>query len=402
MSGTTSIPQPSFGPTGFSVPAESAILAGATADINAAFGGNLNPDLDTPQGQLATTQTAIVADKDNQFLYLASQFDPAFAEGRFQDAIGRIYFLTRNAAEPTTVQANCVGAVNTSIPQAAIVVAADGNLYQATSAGTIGITGTLSLPFACQVVGPIACPVNNLGTIYQAIPGWDSVNNPTEGVLGQDVENRASFEARRAASVAINATGFLDSVRASVLALPGVLDCFAIENTAGTSAVINSVTLVPHSIMVAVVGGSDTLVAETIWTKKSPGCGYNGNTTITVTDSSYTVPQPSYSVLFERPTATAILFAVSVANTALVPSDALTQIQNAIIGAAAGADGGPPMSTGETVYASRYYAPIAALGPWAQIVSVLVGVSTASAYSVALPITQTPTVSASDVSINLV
>ena len=47
---TTSVPQPTFGPTGYIIlPAESAILTGVFADINAAFGGNLNPGLTTPQ-----------------------------------------------------------------------------------------------------------------------------------------------------------------------------------------------------------------------------------------------------------------------------------------------------------------------------------------------------------------
>ena len=319
-----------------------------------------------------------------------------------QDALGRIYFLTRIAAQPTVAQCNCVGASGVVIPQSVIVQGADGHLYQSTSAGTIGVSGTLSLPFACQVTGSIPCPVNNLGTIYQAIPGWDSVSNPAEGVLGNVAESRAAFEARRSASVAINANGFLDTVRATVLALPGVLDAFAVENTAGTVSVLNGYTLAPHSILIAAVGGDDAAIAQAIWSKKAPGCDYNGNTTIDVVDTNYSVPQPTYAVRFERPTSTAILFSVTIANSTLVPSDALTQVQNAIINAAAGGDGGAPMSTGEVIYASRFYAPIAALGEWAQIVSVLIGTSSPSSYSVTLPITQTPSVVASDIVLTLV
>ena len=56
-------------------------------------------------------------------------------------------------------------------------------------------------------------------------------------------------------------------------------------------------------------------------------------------------------------------------------SNALTLIQNAIVSAFAGADGGPRAKIGSTVFASRYYAGVIALGSWAQIVDIQLGVS---------------------------
>ena len=59
----TNVPAPTFGPTGFVAPAESAILAGVQADQQAAFaaaGIALNPSLTSAQGQLATSLTAII------------------------------------------------------------------------------------------------------------------------------------------------------------------------------------------------------------------------------------------------------------------------------------------------------------------------------------------------------
>ena len=76
---------------------------------------------------------------------------------------------------------------------------------------------------------------------------------------------------------------------------------------------------------------------------------------------------------FERPAPLAVYFAVSIANGPLVPADAVTQVQAAIINAFAGADGGPRARIGSTIYASRFIGPVAALGPWAQIISLLVG-----------------------------
>ena len=65
---------------------------------------NVNPALETPQGQLASSFTAITGNANDTFVSMANQFDPAFAAGRFQDAIGRIYFIDRNPAPPTVWQ----------------------------------------------------------------------------------------------------------------------------------------------------------------------------------------------------------------------------------------------------------------------------------------------------------
>ena len=87
---STNVPSITIGPTGVVVPPATSILSGVQSDINTAFGGNVNPALNTPQGQLASSEAAIIANADSQFAYLASQFDPAFASGRFQDGqIGR-------------------------------------------------------------------------------------------------------------------------------------------------------------------------------------------------------------------------------------------------------------------------------------------------------------------------
>jgi hypothetical protein len=224
-------------------------------------------------------------------------------------------------------------------------------------------------------MGPIACPANTATTIYQTIPGWDTATNPTDGVLGKDTESRSAFEARRAASVALNSVGSLPSIRAAVLSVPNVLDAYVTENDEATNQTIGGYTLDPTSLYVAVVGGVAEDVARAIWKKKAPGCAYNGNTTVTIEDdnSGYTPPYPSYTVKFETPTPLQILFAVNLVNSALVPSDAADQVQAAIINAFSGGDGGPRAQIGSTIYASRFYSAVAALGPWAQIVSILIG-----------------------------
>ena len=56
-----------------------------------------------------------------------------------------------------------------------------------------------------------------------------------------------------------------------------------------------------------------------------------------------------------------------------MPANALTLVQNAIISAFSGGDGGTPAKIATKVFASRFYSTIAALGSWAQINSILIG-----------------------------
>jgi hypothetical protein len=399
---TTNVPAPTFGATGFVAPTEAEILAGVQADIQSAFSTTtLNFDATTPQGQLATSETAIIGNSNDQFLYYVNQVDPSYAEGRMQDGIARIYFLTRNPAEPTTTSVVCSGLTNVIIPVGAQITAADGNKYTCTSAGTIPASGSVTLPFACVVNGAIACPAQTFA-IFTTIAGWDSAVSSASGVLGNAVESRSEFEARRAASVAINSTGTPQAVKAAVLAVPNVLDAYVIDNPLATTATVGGVSLAPHSIYVAAYGGAAAAIAQAIWTKKMPGCAMNGNTTVTVYDTTYSAPQPAYPITFQIPTPTDVKFAISIANSAAVPSDAATQVQNAIISAFAGGDGGARAQMGSTIYASRFYAPIAALGPWAQIVLIQIGTTTANANSVTLNINLEPVVSASDITVTFV
>jgi hypothetical protein len=381
MSGSTSVPTPTFGPNGFVAPAESAILAGVQADLNAAFGGKLNFSTSTgsqtnatPQGQIAASTAAIVGDANTQQLAIYNGVDPALASGRMQDAVGRIYFLTRLPALSTTLQIACVGLAAVVIPVGALISDTSGYVYSCTTAGTIPSSGTITLSFACVTTGAIPVPGVTSVSIYQSIPNWDTVSC-LSGVIGRPVESRAAFEMRRSQSVAANATQICDAVLGTVLQVPGVVDAYVIDNPVSVAQTVGGVSLNANSLYVCVAGGFAPLaVAQAIWTKKPPGCAYTGNTTETVTDPNplYSTP-PTYAVSFETAINTPLLFAVTIKNSASVPSTAMASIVMAINNAFSGADGGTVPRLGAEIFASRFYAGIASLGSWAQIISIQIG-----------------------------
>lgn len=406
---TTNVPNIQFTPVGLVVPQESDILNGVLADYNQAFGGGMNLALETPQGQLASSEAAIIAAKNAAIVELVNQVNPDTASGIYQDAIARIYFLDRIPGAPTSVQCVCVGGQGTVIPVGAQAQDTSGNLYVCTQAGVIGSGGTVTLSFANVVNGPIPCPANTLTQIYKAIPGWDTINNPSDGDLGQDVETQQAFAYRRAQSVALNARGSLPSIYAAVFDVPGVLDVYVYENTTNSTINVGSTNypLVPHSLYVAAVGGTSQDVANAIWSKKDVGCDYNGNTSVTVVDSSgYQPPYPTYTVKYQIPDPLPIKFAVQLANDAGLPTNIVQLVQDAIIAAFNGTDSGTRARIGALLLASTFYPPVinigTAIGSPVSVLSILIGTVTADQTSILVGIDKAPTIDASDIDVSII
>ena len=373
--------------------------------MNAAFGGGLNPGLETPQGQLASSQAAVIGDKNNEVALIVNQVDPQYSADRFQDAIGRIYFLTRKPATPTAVTATLGGIAGTVIPAGTFAQDTDGNTYALSGDATIGIAGTVDADFQNVQTGPIPCAAGTLTSVYQAIPGWDTITNAADGTMGSNVESRADFEYRRRNSVALNGKGTPQAIYAAVFDLLDVLDVYVKDNPSGNTVNTGPTNypILPHSVYVAVVGGTDAEVAAAIWRKKDTGCDYNGNTTVTVTDDAgYSYPQPTYTVKFERPAALPVLFAVSLVDDPSLPSDIVQRVKAAIIARFNGADGTTRERIGSLILASRYYGAVVAVASNVSLISVLIGTVTPTLSQVAVGIDQKPTLSEADISVTLV
>jgi uncharacterized phage protein gp47/JayE len=402
---STSVPPIVFTAQGIVLPTDAAILAGVMADYDSAFGGGLGQGLSTPQGQLASSESAIISDKNSAIAYISNAVDPQYAEGRFQDAIGRIYFMTRNPASSTVVIATIGGLPGTYIPAGALALDTSQNVYQLLGAVTIGPGGTVPAEFANVSTGPIPCVAGSLTQLYQTVPGWDTVTNSAAGILGSDVESSQAFELRRQNSVALNSHGTPDAIFANVYAVAGVLDCYVIDNPSGNTVDYGPTNypLAPHSIYVAVVGGSASAIAQAIWNAKDGGCNYNGNTTETVYDTRYAAPQPAYAVTFEIPSPVPVYFSVTVTNAVALPSDYATLIQNAIIAQFNGENGNTPAGIAALILALSYTGAIFAAVPGLSLVSIFVGLtSSPTGYEAAMGIDQKPTLDLSGITVTAI
>lgn len=339
----TLVPSPTFGPNGFQVASGPAILAGVEGDIQAAFGTTLNFNLNTPQGQLASSEAAIIANVQQLFSYYVQQIDPNYSSGRMQDAIGALYNIRRKPSQPTSLTVNCTGggagvaitlpAIGSANP--ATIVDNNGNFYQLTSSIILPAGGgTVQGIFACTIPGTVTVPTGVTPVaIYQAISGWDSVSL-VSGVEGVNTEGRQAFEIRRQDSVAGNSAGAIGSIIGAVAAVPGVIDYYGVNNNNAVPITVGGVTIAANAIYICAAGGSPQAVAQAIFNKKGPGAPMTGNTTETVFDSNplYASPIP-YEITYEIPTALQIIFNVTLVQNGNIPSDASTLVANALLAA---------------------------------------------------------------------
>lgn len=393
---------------GITVPQATAIRTGVLTDYNVAFGGNLNVTSSaTPQAHLADNLTQNIADANAAVAAVVAGVDPATNEGRMQDAIGRIYFLSRKGATSSVVLATVTGKPGGILPAGSLARDVNGLYWASSGSVTFPISGVASVQFACTTPGPVQLGIGELNRIAQASPGWDAINNPGAAVTGTNVESRAEFEARRFASVAKNGSGSAASIRGAVWDVPGVLDVYAYDNRIDDPVMIGPTNFpVPgHCVYVAVVGGNDDDVAKAIYQRKNGGCNLTGNTTISVVDddSGVAIPYPVYQIRFERPASLAVKFSVSIKSSTSLPANISDLVKASVLDTFNGAsDFSSRARVGGLIFASSYYSGIAAISNSVLILSVKVGSTTADQDSLEVGVDQSPTLSESDIEVIIV
>lgn len=350
--------------TGFSVSETSSIREDVAQDWVEAFKEQGRPDLntdpETPQGQLIDSQTAAIHQKDVELAFLAQQFNPQTASGRWQDALAKIYFIDRKPAINSTCVCTLTGINGTTVTAGALIRSTyDQTLWSLNEDTTIGSDGTTTATFTCQSEGAIQAGVATLTQIVTTVPGWDAVTNATAAEVGQLVESQAAFEARRYQSVALNGRSTTAAVYARVAEVDNVIAAYVTDNKTNVNKTVDGYTLSPHSIYVAVIGGDDDDIAEAIYNSVSAGCDYNGNTTVNVTDPNTDAVE---AVTFMRPTQLPLYVKVTVQDDGNLPDGYKAIVQQAVYNNFYGLDTSTTIS-GEAIlrvimntdlYASRF------------------------------------------------
>lgn len=402
----TAVPDTVITDKGLLVPEISDVLSGRIADIKSALPDGASDALQSPQGQMAVSETAIIAQRMDKELVLMNQINPDFARGRFQDGIGRIYFQERIAAQGTVVTATCRGVAGTIIPAGSTAIDEDGYIYQTTTAVEIPPERMIDVAFTCQTTGIIQCPAGKLNRIYRPLSGWESVYNNVAGVVGADVESRTAFESRRRQSVFRNSRNQDGSVRSALLETPGVLDAYVWSNRSDVIVRhgVTDVDVLPHSLYISVYGGSDEDIAESIFRTYNPGCNMNGEKELVISDTSYSPPYPTYFMQWHEATTTPVYFKVEIDASFNPPSNITTLIKEMVASVFNGGyDGIEKARIGASISTGRYYEPVTSINPDSVVVT---GISVSKngvdfSPSVTMGADEIPTIELNDITVEL-
>lgn len=349
--------------TGFSVQEPQEVREEIAQSWINAFKSDDTPDIntapETPQGQIIDAETLAITQKDAELAFLANMFNPKTARGIWQDALAEIYFIKRKKAVNSRCYCVLTGLNGTLIEKGSkIQSSADGTYWDLLEDVTINDNSSVTALFECETEGAVIASPNTLTKIITTVAGWDTVNNIQSAIVGSLEESQQAFEKRRYDSVALNSVGTTASVFSRVNQIDDVVGCYVVDNKTNVNKIIDDYLLKPHSIYVAVIGGSNQDIAEAIYRSLSAGCDYNGNTQVTVVDPHTHAKE---KVTFMRPTPQNVYIKVNVFDKDL-PDDYENLIKNAVITNFYGQDeqieiAGEAVTRaimGQDIYASRF------------------------------------------------
>lgn len=388
--------------TGYeSLTAEEMLTAIQQVFINV-FGSNFNLLPSSINGQFIQelTNLGVEVEAAKSLLY-DGLYNPNVASGIWLDSICAWLDIVRKPATPTVVNCLCTGLSGTIIPINSQILNTNGDVFYNESIITIPVGGSVTAPFRAALTGEIPSSAGTVNRIIQQLSGWDSVTNPTDGILGDIEQTDLSLRKQRADTLALNSSGGYQSIISACAARPDIASFVLGENYSASTRTVNGVLLNSHSIYLSIYGSiSDNDVVNILAEKMSDGCGMQGNTTVTLVNTDYAWNVIDYT--FQRAIVTPMQVNVNIANSTSYPVDIVAQIKKAVVDNFNGDISGiSAVGMAETIYATRFYQSIVALGVY-QINSITIGeVGGSFAQSILLPMSKMPTLTANNVAVSL-
>lgn len=295
----------------------SGVVIADTADIKetvqneykGALGENLSLEDSTPQGRLIDVETEARTAVAENNVFVANLFNFNMAYGLALDAMGANFDLYRDGGTSSHVTATVSGVAGTVIPENSQASTPNGIIFYSENSIKIPESGTTTGVFLSQEKGAIPCAVGALTKIIDGTYGWETIINNEAAILGTERESDASFKQKFYNSGLFTGKTLLEDYESSINKVANVNSSFIYDNFTNEAIIYDTVTIKPHSIYSCIDGGNDEDVAFALFERKSPGCGYTGNTTVSVRDKIYGAV---YSVAFDRPEEVQIYIEITV------------------------------------------------------------------------------------------
>jgi hypothetical protein len=265
------------------------IIVELEEDLRAELGEELNTK-SGPMHQFIGTFASPLAEQWELLEAASASIDRNSAEGAFLDAIGALTGTARDAARPSTVTLTLTFSGAATVPAGSVVSrASDSTVRFVTLTQVVkGSAGAETVEAECEDDGATEAPAGTLTVIETPVSGWASVTNAADAVLGAATELDEAYRVRQVAELEASGAGTIDTIRARVLRVDGVIDVLAYENR---TAVVDGDGRPPYSFEIVVWDGAvpaadDQDIADAIWaTQPASGRSY-GTTSQAVVDEA--------------------------------------------------------------------------------------------------------------------
>ena len=308
----------------------SEVLADVQAAYKTTFGDGfiLSPASVNGQWIQYNTLNAIQVENAKTLLF-GSLYNPYLASDIWLDSICKFNNINRKPATSSAVVVVCTGLAGTIINPNSTILNTNGDAFTNTDAIIISGSGTGTGIFYSTIKGEIPCNASTINQIVTQISGWDTVNNPTDGVVGQLDESDQSLRNRRSGSLAINSAGGLNSIISALNELTGVINFTVQENYTAVPKPIYGVTVQPYTVYVAVytLDNLDNDIAKILYTKRY--CGMQGNTAYTYQDVQY--PWVTFDAVWETPAVAELQVNVTLPNQQSYPPNIEDLIKQSVV-----------------------------------------------------------------------
>jgi len=250
--------------------------------FRAAFGEDLVVDADTPQGTAIGLIALRLTEFDEKVVGQSNSLAILDASGQQIDGLAAILAIARNGDEPSLVGVILTGVPGTVVPAGSLARSTAGDLFVLRADVVINADGSADGMMESVEGGPVACDAGTITGIVSGLTGWETLDNPEAGQLGQLKESDYSFRKGYFRKLFKNAMSPPEAVLAEVLGQQNVLEAVCEENDTDAAKTVKGVELPPHSIVAVVLGGADTDIAQAIQRKKTGGASTAGDTAVTV------------------------------------------------------------------------------------------------------------------------
>ncbi len=239
--------------------------------LRAALGSDLALDPETPLAQIIGVQALALTELDEQLASLANGMSVNTATGTQLEDLANLFEITRREATYSRVEATLSGVAGTNIPAGSRARTSNGDVFGLEESVFIPSGGSVAGTFIAVESGNKAVDAGTLIRIETAVAGWETVTNANAGVVGKDQESNFDLRDRYKASTTRKAITSVQAIQATVLDVAGVERVRVEENATDAPVARQGFNIPAHNVMVIVLGGLDSDIADAIVRSKPAG-----------------------------------------------------------------------------------------------------------------------------------